>query len=742
MSTDTTTATASATPVVGRAEAVVRAALRRLFSPRTVALFGIVLTLGAFLSVLHYILVITGEPRSLSYVVGGAALAGTVLARVIRPHTALLIGVVGTVAGTYLYISSLPGGFGFLVLLAPMLGDAVALLSGLSVLRIVNANVWALSAAPVPVFLAWYLALRRHYVAASAVAGAALGLLVLTGDATTTTTLAGVLGVTLAVSFGDCDRRGERLRNADALVVVLTLMVVLTLFVGVVPGATDSFVSTEGVGSQEATMESSLVHAGDSLAVAGSVSLSPEVRYTVEADEEAYWRVSSYDRYTGGGWVRTGETRTHEGGFEEPPGESRTLGQTFTAETSIATLPAAWQPTSISGVPVPVQETEGNDFQPASPLEAGESYDVESEVPTAAPADLRDAGYDYPDRVESRYTQLPSSTPDRVGERTDRLTANADNPYDTARVLEQWFHNNYEYTLNVERPRGDIADEFLFEMDAGYCTYFATTMVTMLRTQDIPARFVVGYTPGEQVDDNEWIVRGSNSHAWVEVYFPEHGWIEFDPTPPGPREETARESLEQAREDGSVDGDLEAGFGENTPEPPGSDGPNLTENETETPSATPTEGDGTDDGDESDEGVAIPTIPWPTREQLGVGLVILAGLVAGAHSTGIDGRLYRAIWVRRLTADDPTAAVEGAYRRVVHLEARAGRRKQPDETPRQFLADADEHARRVGELYERARYGPGVDETDAAEATARLAAILEERSRLPHLVGKRGTQSR
>ena len=263
---------------------------------RVGALAGVALTLGAFLSVLHEIIVITGDPTPLYLLAGGSVLVGAVLARVIGPRTAATIGVVGLAGGMYVYVSSLPGGFGFLALLGPMVEDAVALVSGLSILRIVNADVWALAAAPAPVFLATYLAVRRRYVAASGVAGLGLGLVVLTGDAETTTTLVGVLGVTLAATLGDCDRRGERIRNADGVVVVLATMVVLTLFVGVVPGASEAVVSTEGVGSDSSTVESSLVYAGDSVPVAGSVELSPAVRYTVETEQSAYWRVGTYDR--------------------------------------------------------------------------------------------------------------------------------------------------------------------------------------------------------------------------------------------------------------------------------------------------------------------------------------------------------------------------------------------------------------------------------------------------------------
>ena len=718
---------------------------------RILALVGVALVLGAFLSVLHEILVVTGEPRRLYYVVGGAILAGTGLAQVIRPRTAAGLGVAGIVVGMYLYVTSLPGGFGFLALLLPMLDDAVALLSGLSVLRIVNADVWALAAAPAPVFLAWYLAVRRRYVAASSVAGTGLALVVLTGDAGTATTLVGVLGATLAVAFGDFDHRGERLRNADGLVVLLSAMVLLTLAVGIVPGAAGSFVSTDGVGTETSTVESSLVYAGDSVAVAGAVELSPEVRYTVEADERAYWRVSTYDRYTGGGWVRTGELRPYQGELQGPPGRNRRLEQTYTAETDIATLPAATRPTEVRNVPVPVQVDDAGGLQPAGPLQAGESYTVVSERPAARSGALREAGTDYPDDVEERYTQLPSSSPERVAERTDRLTANAENPYDTARVVERYLENNYAYSLDVERPRGDIADRFLFEMDAGYCTYFATTMVTMLRTQDVPARLAVGYTPGQRVGDDEWVVRGYNSHAWVEVYFPEHGWIQFDPTPSAPRERTERQRLEEARTadspavdtGASVNSEYDAG----TPEPrddengtPGAGGPGASGGRIDRSSSVdPGE---TADQETDDGPLSGGSVPLPTPEQAGFGLVVLAGAAAVGRRTGVDRRLYREMWLRRLPEGTPEEVVTGAFHRVVHLEERAGREREPGETARSFLSHSGADARRVGELYEQARYGHGVDEADAAEAAARLAALLERRSRLPHRVKTPETRGR
>jgi hypothetical protein len=76
---------------------------------------------------------------------------------------------------------------------------------------------------------------------------------------------------------------------------------------------------------------------------------------------------------------------------------------------------------------------------------------------------------------------------------------------------------------------------FLFERKKGHCEYFATSMAIMLRTLNIPARVVNGFRGGEYNDvTGNYIVRESNAHSWVEVYFPEFGWVTFDPTPPSP----------------------------------------------------------------------------------------------------------------------------------------------------------------------------------------------------------------
>lgn len=67
------------------------------------------------------------------------------------------------------------------------------------------------------------------------------------------------------------------------------------------------------------------------------------------------------------------------------------------------------------------------------------------------------------------------------------------------------------------------------QFGSGTCRDFALLMIEALRRLGIAARFVSGYifVPG---DSAHGYVGGGNTHAWVQVYLPSAGWIEFDPT--------------------------------------------------------------------------------------------------------------------------------------------------------------------------------------------------------------------
>jgi transglutaminase-like putative cysteine protease len=693
---------------------------------RVLSAVGTVLLLGASLSVLYHVTDVAGDPRSLFTVVAGAVLASTLLARLLRPRVALVVALALLVAGGSWYFTSLPDGIEVLRSADVLASDALALLSGLSVLQITNAGQWALAVAPAPVFLAWYLFVRRQYAASALVGGGLLGLFVLTGDASVTTTLFGVVGAAALVGFGDLDRRRGGLEGADVVTVVLAAMVVATLTLGVLPAGAGTTLDT---GSGGGTVEGSIVSTDDRVRIQGAISLSPEVRFTVESEAPEYWTVGTYDRFTGGEWLRTGGTRPYDGRLAGPPGRDRPLEQRYEAESRIDTMPAAWKPVDVEDSDVPPFVTNDGTFRPQNAFEPGDSYRVESRVLLAGPEELRRAGTDYPERVTERYLQLPASTPDRVARRTDRITANADNPYDTARVVESWLGNNRNYSLDVERPEGNIADAFLFEMERGYCTYYASTMVTMLRTQGIPARFVVGYTTGQQVSDDRYVVRGLDSHAWVEVYFPDQGWVRFDPTPAGPRQQAEQARLAEARSEEQENVDTDESEPTPTPTPdPAQPTTNATtpEGNVTTPNTTIQNPFGTPV--DTDTGGGGPELP--SREQLGLGLIVAAGAVAGLRRTGTASRLYREFWLRQLPDGPPSERIAGAYERLEYLLGERARPREPGETPRQYLEAVtdDMRAHRIGTLHERATYAGTADEGDAQEAARLLEELVGQRS--------------
>jgi len=136
-------------------------------------------------------------------------------------------------------------------------------------------------------------------------------------------------------------------------------------------------------------------------------------------------------------------------------------------------------------------------------------------------------------RLYTQYTQLPPSTPQRVRDLAAHITQHALTTYDKVLMLQAWMARNTRYSLDIPPlPDGaDAVDTFLFEEQVGFCEQIGTSLVVMLRALGIPARLVVGYTPGEHNPfTGMFEVKASDAHAWAEVYFPGIGWQGFDPT--------------------------------------------------------------------------------------------------------------------------------------------------------------------------------------------------------------------
>jgi hypothetical protein len=135
--------------------------------------------------------------------------------------------------------------------------------------------------------------------------------------------------------------------------------------------------------------------------------------------------------------------------------------------------------------------------------------------------------------VTDRYLQLPTDFSPRIQALASDITTDLTNPYDRAEAITNWLRANIEYVPVVSFPEGttDRLEYFLFESKQGFCNYYASAEVLMLRSVGIPARLAVGFAQGEpNMQNTFYTVREKDAHAWPEVYFPGYGWIEFEPT--------------------------------------------------------------------------------------------------------------------------------------------------------------------------------------------------------------------
>lgn len=299
----------------------------------------------------------------------------------------------------------------------------------------------------------------------------------------------------------------------------------------------------------------------------GARLLGDAVVMYVRAPRFEYWRAVAFDKYTSSGWQNTTgeqarfalgvstpeEARTElEAGMAMPPIDTQGR-QLITQTIQLAKdrkddlVTVAGQAVQMS-LPTLVEHdyaVQQNQLLPnyestslvisQAPLRAGAVYTVTTLVSVADVQSLRQVEANYPDWVRRRYLQLSDTiTPRTIAKAREIVNqANADTPYDQA-VAIQNFLRTLPYNESIPAPPtgADPVDYFLFDQQQGYCDYYASAMVMMLRSLGVPARWVQGYAGGIfDAELDAYIVHENIAHSWPEVYFPGYGWQRFEPTP-------------------------------------------------------------------------------------------------------------------------------------------------------------------------------------------------------------------
>lgn len=463
-------------------------------------------------------------------------------------------------------------------------------------------------------------------------------------------------------------------------------------FAGVAQPRTD-----EGASGGGGLPRSFLLGGGPELAE--TVVMTATLRAEPVADLSGFhWRSVSYDVYTGDGWQRSPERETFIDAGEPviPLPDAPAGGQLIRVTQRIdwtydrrATRYTLGRPLSFSHDIAAIWRGQDDFVGARGRNNAPHRYEADTSVVVATAEVLRASRIeDAPPQIRARYTALPDTVPARVIDLARQITApDGAQPltaYDQAQAIET-FLRQYPYTLDLPRPPPDvdIVDYFLFDLQTGFCDYYASAMVVMARAVGLPARLGVGFLQQPPGPNGAQTIRQLDAHSWAEVYFAGYGWVEFEPTAPFVASTTAAPAPAAA-------GDA----------PP-----------TYTPGGLP---------------IAIPQraplreIPWPWIAAL------LATALIAARLWG--RRLLDRLGPRYAGLDD----VQAAYARLQDGAAALGLPAQPGQTPAEFAAQVmatsplnTPEARpirpaieRLAGLFARHQYGPPTGDDAATEAQA------------------------
>lgn len=377
------------------------------------------------------------------------------------------------------------------------------------------------------------------------------------GDAIVRTIIIGFIMLGSLQMFRLKEREGVKVRSHWLL--TLSVMVALSIFIGFQAPMTGPqwpdpvpFIKSAAKGQLFGNAVNKIGYGVDDSRLGGAFINDDTVVFTAEVNKAHYWRIESKDYYTGKGWEFTEDAprvlidkdNINLGILENVDKEKN-----MTAKINVANMgvnPHIAYPVDLRsietdrGVQLLVDPFTGKLYTEKH----GESvqltsYEMTYDYPSFSTEALKLANDGDSAYIKEMYTQLPDNLPERVQQLAEEITKNKATRYEKAKAIEAYFSiEDYEYnTKDVAVPGEDqdYVDQFLFETKKGYCDNFSTSMVVLLRTLDIPARWVKGYTQGEYIDTinpyrDLYEVKNSNAHSWVEVYFPGIGWVPFEPT--------------------------------------------------------------------------------------------------------------------------------------------------------------------------------------------------------------------
>jgi len=287
---------------------------------------------------------------------------------------------------------------------------------------------------------------------------------------------------------------------------------------------------------------------GSTMGLGRSASTGQDEMFSVRTPQNnlprLYWRVRVYDTYQDGNWKTNSSQSTpfdpEKGSLvrsdimPSPAGEFTFMWNTNKSALLVTPSLTVW--TSRIGAIQVAADKEGEldplNWSVTPSLQTGDQYQVRALLLNPTRKQLRSTETTYPAWITQRYLQVPTGLKPELSRLAEQITGKETTAFDKAEAITDYLRENMSYSETIPAPPAgaDPVTWFLFSYKNGFCNYYASSEVLLLRSVGIPARMVVGYAQGKGDGYGKYSVRGQDAHAWPEVYFPGVGWVEFEPT--------------------------------------------------------------------------------------------------------------------------------------------------------------------------------------------------------------------
>lgn len=267
---------------------------------------------------------------------------------------------------------------------------------------------------------------------------------------------------------------------------------------------------------------------------------------TISTTRPGYLRLTALDRFDGKVWSQSDDQDRIAQPAALPPSRHDGSVVRVRQDVTIHALGGVWVPVAYDPVEVVVHDILGRSRTPdldqepralilEDGIERGMRITAVSEVPVPSPREL-DRARATPGPSLKRYLALPK-LPTEIRDIARQVAGAEPTPFRKAVALQRYLRA-FTYDEDVAAGHSfSTLTEFLTVVKRGYCEQFAGAMAVLARAQGLPSRVVIGFTAGQRLGAPNpggpqlFEVTSRNAHAWVEIFFPDQGWILFEPTP-------------------------------------------------------------------------------------------------------------------------------------------------------------------------------------------------------------------